>query len=119
TLQELQIGGSIQGGTATADGQDLTKSGSVSVRDDLVEMTLNGSLIGGDSGGFAVTSLFGSGAIDVEGRLGTLVIAGDILGREQRARVVAGGLTMFGKVLNPAIRSLTVLGRVENADVLA
>jgi hypothetical protein len=113
------LGGDLRGGTATADIQDLSLTGTVVVERDAGEITLGGSLIGADANGFDVTSTRSAAAIDANGQLGAVRIGGDILGRTGRPRNSAGGLNAAGANTGFAIRSLNVEGRVERADIPA
>jgi hypothetical protein len=115
----LRVGGDIRGGVATADGQNLSATGTVVVKADAGDITVGGSVVGADTDGHDVLAVHGAGAIDANGHLGAVRIGGDVVARTERPRISAAGLSPAGVNTGFAIRSLTVLGRVEQADILA
>jgi hypothetical protein len=118
SLTAVHVGGDVEGGTATADGQDLERAGSVSVGR-VGRLTIDGSVVGGSSGGFANARLAGTGQVSLADRAETVLIRGSLVGRDQRARLLARGAEDdFGFPAGEAFGSLTVLGRVERADIL-
>jgi hypothetical protein len=118
SVTAVHVGGDVEGGTATADGQDLDDAGSVSVGERVGRLTIDGSVIGGSSGGFANTQLAGTGQVSIGHRAETILIRGSLVGRDQRARLLAEGPPLLAGTAAEAIGTLTVLGRVERADIL-
>ncbi len=115
-LGPVKIGGNIQGGsvsTATASGF----AGSIQAGS-LTSLTVGGSIIAGTETGGG--SLDNSGAVRVSGPIGAIVVKGSLVGNAtQRVLITALGQPTSTATSDVAIKSLTVVGRVESADILA
>ncbi len=111
----VKIGGDIKG--ADADGGSIAYSGRI-LGQRLASLTVGGSIIsGGESGGFSV---FQSGVIQVADDIGAIIVKGSIIGNSANpVLITARGQAVQGTTSDVAIKSLTVTGRVEFADILA
>jgi hypothetical protein len=115
----VHVGGNVVGGTATADGQVLDSAGSIAVIRPLQRLTIDGSIIGGSNGGFAATQLAGTGQVEIQQSAKSVLIRGSLVGRDERARILAEGTVDVDMEPRPeVIGSLTILGRVDHADIL-
>jgi hypothetical protein len=141
TLAGVYIGGSLVGGSASSTGevdaqgaigpvwigrdlvggasgtQDLMRSGEIHGRR-IASLTIGGSLIAGSNNTAGVFEQ--NGAIRVQDDIGPILIKGNILGNSTNPAVIsARGRSVPTATSDVAIRSLTVLGRVESAQILA
>ena len=119
TVESMTIGGDVVGGEATADDQDLSSTGVVFPAEFVGRLTIGGSLVGATANGHTGVTLAGAGEIYSQAALGDILIRGDIDGRDGRARIYALASDFPGPHTDTVIRSLTVLGTVRNADILA
>jgi hypothetical protein len=110
------IGGDVVGGSATGT-LELMRSGEIQGRR-IASVTIGGSLIAGTNN---TTGEFGlNGAIRAGDDLGPILIKGNILGNDTSPAVIsARGSAAPTATMDVAIRRLTVLGRVESAQIVA
>jgi hypothetical protein len=110
------IGGDIVGGSMTGTA-DLALSGSIQVRR-LASLTLGGSLIAGTD--TTTGTFFENGAILAGDDLGTVLIKGSVIGNFTNPAIIAArGRAVPTATADVAIGKLTVLGRVEFAEIRA
>ncbi len=111
----VKIGGNFKG--ADAAGGSVADSGVIQGQR-IASVTVGGSIISGtESGGFNV---FSSGVIRAVDDIGAIVVKGSIIGNSANpVLITARGQAVQGATSDVAIKSLTVGGRVEFADILA
>ncbi len=115
TLGAATILGNIFGGDSGGANQ-LENSGYIEA-DRITTLTIGGSIIAGTDGG---GGLLNSGAIRSQNDIGTLTVKGSLEGNATNPVII----TAVGQVLpsgstDIAIRTVNVLGRVFNAEILA
>jgi hypothetical protein len=115
TIGTLVIKGGIYGGDSSGSGRN-TDTGYVEA-DRLTTMTVNGSIF---SGSDASGGLFNSGAVRTWHDIGTLTVKGSLEGNEQVPVIISafGQLTPTSTT-DLAMRSISILGRVFRAEILA
>lgn len=141
-LAAITIGGSLAGGIATNSGVISATGalGSVKIGGDLVggeggpnvnlfntgfieakrigSVFIGGSIIAGNES--AGPNLFKSGAIRADNDIGAITVKGSLIGNAGvSVLIIARGQAAPGASTDIAIKSLTVGGRVERADILA
>jgi len=112
----LRIAGDVVGGSA-AGAMDLSQSGYIQAQR-IANLTLGGSLIAGTDD---TSGLFEkNGSIRVTDDLGRVVIKGSVIGNATNPAIIsARGSGVPTATSDLAVASLTVLGRVEYAQILA
>ncbi|MEQ1858965.1 MAG: DUF4394 domain-containing protein [Chthoniobacteraceae bacterium] len=125
-LGTIKIGGNLEGGSlAGSAASGLSRSGGI-FGQHIGSVLIGGSMLAGrdDSAGFSIDR---SGAIIATDAIGSVTIRGDLAGRTgtsgTTAAVIAARGQAFpfpaGATTDMAIKSLTVGGRVERANILA
>lgn len=117
-LGAVKIGGDIRGGDTDGSGTGfLRESGNISSKH-IGSIFIGGSLIAGHklSGG---DTLIRSGSIEATDDIGSITILGSIIGNTSNAALItARGEAFPTATVDLAIKSLTVGGRVELAQIL-
>ncbi|MGB8169285.1 MAG: hypothetical protein WCF18_17435 [Chthoniobacteraceae bacterium] len=141
-IASIRIGGSLVGGATFDTGVIVTKGtlGPVTILGDIlghdgedtgnlfrtgmidakriVSVTVGGSIIAGRDDGAG--GLFLSGVIRAEDDMGAITVKGSLVGNEtQSVLIIARGQATQGTTTDVAIKSITVGGRVEYAQILA
>jgi hypothetical protein len=141
-IASIRIGGSLVGGVGVDTGAISTKAtlGPVTIMGDIVghdgpdmfnlfrtgiidaqrilSVFVGGSIIAGRDDGAG--GLFLSGVIRAADDIGAITVKGSIVGNETNAAlIIARGQAVPGATTDVAIKSLTVGGRVEYAQILA
>ena len=112
----MKVGGNIQGGSVST-AVSSTLAGSIQAGS-LASLTVGGSIIAGTETGGG--TLDNSGAVRIAGSIGAIVVKGSLIGNDtQRVLITALGQPTSIATSDLAIKSLTVGGRVESADILA
>jgi len=123
---EVFVGGGI--GTMSIAGNLL--DGEIQSAGKIGSVTIGGSIIAGDNFGGDIRSTGGigsiaigrdlSGTIETSKDIGAVLIRGSVVGSFGKpARIEAVGQAVPSKTADIAIGRITVLGRVENAEILA
>lgn len=112
----VKIGGNIEGGDGIDD-TTLADTGLIEARR-IASLTVGGSIIAGMESGRG--PLIDSGAVRATFDIGPIVVKGSIIGNiTQPVVITASGQVKQGATTDVAIKSLTVGGRVEFAEILA
>jgi hypothetical protein len=112
----VKIRGNIEGGDIGAPGT-LSDTGFIEARR-IASLVVSGSIISGSESGGG--TLINSGAVRVGADLGPITIKGSLIGNATNpVLITARGQDTPGATTDTAIKSLTVGGRVEFADILA
>lgn len=116
TLGAVKIGGDLRGSDANATG-NLFRTGYIAAKR-IGAVFVGGSIIAGVEG--AGGNLFTSGAIVSENDIGAITVKGSLIGNGSvPVQIIARGQLAPSGGTDLAIKSLTVGGRVERADILA
>jgi hypothetical protein len=112
----VKIGGNIEGGDISAAGQ-LYGTGLI-LAAHIDSLYVGGSIIAGTASGGG--QLLDSGAVRAFDDIGEITIKGSLIGNASRSVVIsARGQLMASGPADVAIKSLSVVGRVEFTDILA
>jgi hypothetical protein len=115
-LGSVKIGGDLVGGEGGPN-VNLFNTGSIEAKR-IGSVFIGGSIIAGDEG--AGPALFRSGAIRADNDIGAITVKGSLIGNAGvSVLIIARGQAAPGATTDVAIKSLTVGGRVERADILA
>jgi hypothetical protein len=111
----VKIGGNIQG--SDADATVITNSGFI-MGTRIASLFVGGSIIAGSESGGGI--LVNSGTVRAFADIGPIVVKGSLIGNSTNSVLItARGQVTPGANSDVAIKSLTVGGRVESADILA
>ena len=113
SIGSLTIRGGMFGGDSSANGE--TNGSAYVEASRITAMTVNGSIFSGTDDGL----LSNSGAIRALRDLGTLLVRGSLEGNDHPVIISAFGQPTPTPGVDLAMRSVTVLGRVFNAAILA
>lgn len=122
-IVSLRVGRNLLGGSIGTGDANLTRSGAIEA-DRIGSLFVGGSVITGLDES-AAGNLIRNAAISIDETLGAVTIRGSIIGRTGSggatlAAIVARGVNALPTdTTNIAIKSLTVLGTVEQANILA
>ena len=115
TLGTATILGNIFGGDS--GGSNLLENSGYIEADRITTLTIGGSIIAGTDGG---GGLLNSGAIRSQNDIGTLTVKGSLEGNATNPVIItAVGQVVASGSTDVAIRTVNVLGRVFNAEILA
>lgn len=114
-IKSIQIGGNFIGGTA-AGTSNLTESGQIRAQR-IGSLVISGSMISGRN--YSTGTFGNNGIIRVADDIGSILIKGSIIGNSNFAVISARGQANPIGAVDLAIGKLTVLGRVDLANIIA
>jgi hypothetical protein len=114
----LKIAGDLLGGSAGL-GESLDRSGGIEARTRIARVSIGGSVIAGTKADPFLSTLTRSGSIRAGYDVGPITVKGSLVGNAWNPVVISAVGQATPDATDLAIKSLTIKGRVEYADILA